>query len=77
MVLYIRGSLKMVKDMDSVYKYGLMVLDTRACGVTMSHVVEANSSTQMEMFMMVCSISTQIIYQIFNLSSIEFNDFIR
>lgn len=34
MVLYIRANLKMVKDMDSVFKCGQMAPDTRECGET-------------------------------------------
>ena len=69
MVLYIRGNLKMVRDMDLVFRCGLMVPDTKACGETTSLVAEASSSTLMVMSMMVR-------HNRYLLSSIEFNDFI-
>ena len=55
MVLYIRANSRMVRDMDSVFKCGPMVPDTKACGGTMLPVAEANSSILMVMFMMVCN----------------------
>lgn len=70
MVLYIRANSRMVRDMDSVFRCGQMVLDTKVSGETMSPAVEANSSTQMVMSMMVCN-------NRYSINSIEFNDFFR